>query len=67
MLAVVATEPQLLPRLSRDVSRIINGEDAAKGEFPWQAVLLQDGRFSCGGAVIARNWIITAAHCTKNV
>lgn len=56
-------------------SRIINGEDAVPGSWPWQVSI----RFSsqethgwhvCGGSLIDQNWVVTAAHCdvtTKNV
>lgn len=47
--------------------RIINGEDADLGEFPWQVAILEDanGGFSqsCGGTLIAANWVLSAAHC----
>lgn len=37
------------------------------GEFPWQVSLqLVSGpraRHICGGAVLTRHWVITAAHC----
>ena len=64
--AVVASKPHLVPRVARDLSsRIIHGSNAASGQFPHQVALLRDGSFSCGGSVIANNWVITAAHCTE--
>ncbi|WAR12789.1 GRAM-like protein, partial [Mya arenaria] len=44
-------------------SRIINGVDATPGEFPHQVTLLNNGYHSCGGSVIANDWVLTAAHC----
>ena len=41
--------------------RIINGDNAEFGRYPWNARLL--GTRSCGGSLIARDLIITAAHC----
>ncbi|XP_061696450.1 vitamin K-dependent protein C isoform X2 [Syngnathoides biaculeatus] len=46
---------------------MVGGEVGKKGESPWQ-VLLQNakGRFHCGGVLIDRNWVLTAAHCLDN-
>ncbi|WAR12781.1 GRAM-like protein [Mya arenaria] len=44
-------------------SRIINGMEATPGEFPHQVTLLNNGYHSCGGSVIANDWVLTAAHC----
>uniref|UniRef100_A0A4W3JU02 chymotrypsin n=1 Tax=Callorhinchus milii TaxID=7868 RepID=A0A4W3JU02_CALMI len=45
-------------------SRIVNGEEAVPGSWPWQ-VSLQDysGWHFCGGSLINENWVVTAAHC----
>ncbi|RZC37417.1 brachyurin [Asbolus verrucosus] len=48
--------------------RIINGERATLGQFPWQAALfMQEGPNSdfwfCGGSIIGEEWILTAGHC----
>lgn len=45
--------------------KITGGTNAEISDFPWQ-VYLDAGDFTCGGSIISNNWIITAAHCTKN-
>ena len=49
----------------------MNGVEANKNEFPWQVGLVQkenNGRYSnikCGGSIISRKTILSAAHCTR--
>merc|ERR1712002_580132 len=38
----------------------------AEGEFPWQVSLQQFGRHFCGGSVIGKNHVMTAAHCVMS-
>ncbi|OCT93741.1 hypothetical protein XELAEV_18011411mg, partial [Xenopus laevis] len=44
-------------------SRIVGGNSASIGEWPWQVNLQYDASSLCGGSIIAANWIVTAAHC----
>ncbi|GAB0097788.1 CLIP domain-containing serine protease [Sergentomyia squamirostris] len=54
-------------------TRIIGGEDAGPGQFPWMARLayrnLTSGRvtYRCSGSVISDRYIVTAAHCVRNL
>jgi len=44
--------------------RIIGGRPARKGEFPYQVALRQPGsNMFCGGSIIDKEWVLTAAHC----
>lgn len=56
--------------MSNAYTRIIGGTGAIMGDWPWQAVLVHNdpGRnIFCGGSLIARNWVLTAAHCVQDM
>ncbi|XP_027715615.1 chymotrypsin-C [Vombatus ursinus] len=60
--------PTYPPSLS---TRVVGGEDATPHSWPWQISLqyLYDGtyRHTCGGTLISRQHVLTAAHCiSKN-
>ncbi|XP_008838629.1 granzyme A [Nannospalax galili] len=48
-----------------DCERIIGGDTVAPHSRPYM-VLLKDGDDICSGALIANNWVLTAAHCVTN-
>ncbi|XP_072743936.1 chymotrypsin-2-like [Anoplolepis gracilipes] len=51
------------------ISQIIGGNDAPNGLYPYQASLRnsKNNRHFCGGAIISKSYIITAAHCFNNL
>uniref|UniRef100_A0A8C6SJH0 chymotrypsin n=1 Tax=Neogobius melanostomus TaxID=47308 RepID=A0A8C6SJH0_9GOBI len=55
--------PSIKPQVS-GYNKIVNGENAVSGSWPWQ-VSLQDGSgfHFCGGSLINQYWVVTAAHC----
>uniref|UniRef100_A0AAG5DCZ3 Peptidase S1 domain-containing protein n=1 Tax=Anopheles atroparvus TaxID=41427 RepID=A0AAG5DCZ3_ANOAO len=49
--------------------RVVNGQEASPGQFPYQVALL--GEFNlgiglCGASVITQNYVLTAAHCVHS-
>ena len=42
-------------------SRIVGGCKA--GHVPWYVFFLIDGQYKCGGALINKVWVLSAAHC----
>lgn len=45
--------------------RIVGGTAAAQGEFPWMVHYDYHGQWTCGGAFLRADLILTAAHCLE--
>ncbi|XP_033737053.1 chymotrypsinogen A-like [Pecten maximus] len=52
--------PTVDPRL-----RIVGGQSALEGEWPWQVSFHDITGHFCGGSLISDQWVITAAHCLQ--
>uniref|UniRef100_A0A8C5X4Z4 Chymotrypsin like n=1 Tax=Malurus cyaneus samueli TaxID=2593467 RepID=A0A8C5X4Z4_9PASS len=62
-LGLMVTAPSCL-------GRIVNGQNAVPGSWPWQVSLqVHSGVLRshfCGGSLINQYWVVTAAHCNFN-
>jgi len=48
------------------MDRIVSGVDAKENEIPWQAQLLVNGEFECGGTIVSKRALVTSAHCLED-
>ncbi|KAM9602991.1 kallikrein-14-like [Morphnus guianensis] len=45
-------------------NRVVGGMDCEPHSQPWQVAILDMYKLYCGGVLVARQWVVTAAHCT---
>ncbi|XP_065447260.1 serine protease 27-like [Chrysemys picta bellii] len=43
--------------------RIVGGNNAENGAWPWQVSIREGSNHICGGSLIAESWVVSAAHC----
>ncbi|XP_011375910.1 coagulation factor IX isoform X2 [Pteropus vampyrus] len=48
-----------------DFTRVVGGENAKPGQFPWQVLLNGKIDAFCGGSIVNEKWVVTAAHCIE--
>lgn len=44
-------------------THIIGGREAARNSHPYMVSLQKSGSHLCGGVLVNRQWVLTAAHC----
>ncbi|KAI4489475.1 hypothetical protein M0802_011087 [Mischocyttarus mexicanus] len=49
-----------------DEGRIVGGQQTSIYQHPYQVSIRFNQRHICGGAIISKEWVITAAHCVQS-
>ncbi|XP_068935042.1 chymotrypsin-like elastase family member 2A [Petaurus breviceps papuanus] len=70
LLSVLVAGGYGFPTYQSNSGRVVGGEDVVPNSWPWQVALQYSSsgtwRFTCGGSLIAQNWVMTAAHCISS-
>ncbi|GBP51874.1 Trypsin-3, partial [Eumeta japonica] len=48
-------------------SRIVGGEESTIEDHPYQVSFIVNNSYFCGGFIVSKDYILTAAHCSQNV
>ena len=51
--------------LETNAIKIVGGQDSDRGEFPFMVSLKKGDKNICGGSILNKRYIITAAHCVS--
>nr|XP_036214104.1 trypsin zeta-like [Bactrocera oleae] len=52
---------------SNEEIRIVGGRPTGINQYPWMARIVYDGKFHCGGSLLTKEYVLTAAHCVKKL
>ncbi|KAH8384036.1 hypothetical protein KR009_011800 [Drosophila setifemur] len=52
---------------SNEENRIVGGKPTGVNQYPWMARIVYDGKFHCGGSLLTKDYVLTAAHCVKKL
>ncbi|KAH8314242.1 hypothetical protein KR074_005080, partial [Drosophila pseudoananassae] len=52
---------------SNEEIRIVGGKPTGVNQYPWMARIVYDGKFHCGGSLLTKDYVLTAAHCVKKL
>ncbi|GIX80379.1 plasma kallikrein [Caerostris extrusa] len=59
--------PDIKPIAYANFDRIVGGEEALEGSWPWMADLqmrfIEPNGHTCGGVLLNAQWVLSAAHC----
>lgn len=48
---------------ARSLTRIVGGVPVDIESYPWQTSIQWKNQHFCGGSIIDKGWVLTAAHC----
>lgn len=57
----------IVPAAPRPDDKIVGGFPVNITQVPWQVALLYGGSQRCGGSIVSKRWIVTAAHCLEGI
>jgi len=60
---VMPVNPRYRVPMNEQANRITGGSPATRGQFPWQAAIIINVSWFCGGSLISSQWVLTSALC----